>query len=121
VPTILEALGVKLPGYLHGRSLLPILEGGTARHREFVRSEYHDVLDLPDGSHANMLRDERYKLVCYHGHRWGELFDLEKDPHEFNNLWDDPTHLALRADLTRRLFDAVMLSTDPGQPRIAMS
>jgi len=86
-----------------------------------VRSEYHDVLDLPDGSHANMLRDERYKLVCYHGHPWGELFDLEKDPHEFNNLWDDPKHLALRADLTRRLFDAVMLSTDPGQPRIAMS
>lgn len=121
VPTILDTLGLTLPDYLHGRSLLPVLKGGTARHRKFVRSEYHDVLDLPDASHANMLRDERYKLVYYHGHPWGELFDLENDPREFNNLWDDPKHLALRADLTKQLFDAVMLTTDPGQPRIAPS
>ena len=121
VPTILESLGMKLPDYLHGRSLLRLIDGRATRHRDFVRSEYHDTLDLPDASHANMLRDDRYKLVYYHGHPWGELFDLEKDPHEFKNLWDDPDHLSLRADLTKRLFDAVMLATDPGQPRIAMS
>jgi arylsulfatase A-like enzyme len=120
VPTILEAVGRPRPDYLHGKSLYPILAGRAERdrHREFARSEYHDALDLPDHSHANMLRDERYKLVCYHGHPVGELFDLEKDPHEFNNLWTDPRHLALRAELTRLLFDAVMLTTDPGQPRI---
>jgi arylsulfatase A-like enzyme len=121
VPTVLETLGLRLPDYLHGRSLLPLIEGRSTRHRDFVRSEYHDALDLPDASHANMYRDGRYKLVYYHGHPRGELFDLEKDPHEFVNLWDDPGHLALRADLTKRLFDAVMLATDPGQPRIAMS
>ncbi len=120
VPTLLEAAGLPLPSYLHGKSLLPLTANRAApdRHRDFVRSEYHDVLDLPDGSHANMLRNERYKLVCYHGHPWGELYDLEKDPYEFNNLWGDPKHAALRLDLTQRLFDAVMLTTDPGQPRI---
>ena len=44
---------------------------------------------MPDATHATMFRDERYKLVCYHGHGVGELFDLHDDPSEFRNLWDD--------------------------------
>ena len=35
-----------------------------------------------------MIFDGRHKLVVYHGTGLGELFDLEKDPHEFDNLWD---------------------------------
>jgi arylsulfatase A-like enzyme len=122
VPTILDLLSIPLPGYLHGRSVLPILDGRTPgnSHREFVRAEYHDVLDLPDASHADMIRDRRYKLVRYHGHP-GELYDLEDDPGEFRNLFDDPAHARIRGQLTDRLFDAVMLATDPGQPRIAGS
>ncbi|MCC6342205.1 MAG: sulfatase-like hydrolase/transferase [Bryobacterales bacterium] len=123
LPTLLETLGLPVPSYVHGKSLHGILTGGTdpGRHREFVRAEYHDVLDLPDHTHANMLRNERYKLVCYHGHPSGELYDLEKDPDEFHNLWNDPNHKALRLELTSRLFDEWMLVTDPGQRRIAMS
>ncbi len=121
VPTLLESAGLPLPGYLHGKSLLPLIAAdGSARdhHRGFVRSEYHDALDMPGASHANMLRNDRYKLVCYHGNEWGELYDLEKDPHEFNNLWASRQHAALRLDLTKQLFDAVMQTTDPGQPRV---
>jgi arylsulfatase len=122
VPTILELAGLPRPDYLHGRSVLPILNGQKAgdAHREFVRAEYHDVLDLPDGTHANMIRDPRYKLVRYHGHP-GELYDLAEDPMEFRNLFDDPGHAKVRAQMADRLFDAVMLTTDPGQPRIAGS
>jgi arylsulfatase len=120
VPTILETIGQARPQYLHGKSLLGILTGRSdaGKHRPFVRSEYHDALQLPDATHANMLRNERYKLVHYHGHPSGELYDLEKDPHEFDNLWDQPRHHSLRLELTKQLFDAVMLTTDPGQPRI---
>ncbi|MBM3786758.1 MAG: DUF4976 domain-containing protein [Acidobacteria bacterium] len=118
VPTILDSLGLRQPWYLHGRSLKPLLEGNSVKHRDFVRSEYHDALDLPDHSHANMLRNERYKLVHYHGHSLGELYDLERDPHEFTNLWDDPRHSALKMDLTKQLFDAVMAASDEGQPRV---
>lgn len=120
VPTVLESLGMRRPEYLHGKSLYPLLTGTgeRGRRRDFARSEYHDALDLADHSHANMLRNERYKLVYYHGHPHGELFDLQKDPQEFNNLWEDPKHLSLRMELTKSLFDAVMLTTDPGQKRI---
>ncbi|MCC6858784.1 MAG: sulfatase-like hydrolase/transferase [Bryobacterales bacterium] len=120
VPTLLEAAGIPLPDHLQGMPL-SALAAGAARdsaHRVFVRSEYHDALDLPDHTHANMLRNERYKLVHYHGHPAGELYDLEKDPGELRNLWFDPAHAALQRDLTKQLFDAVMLASDPGQPRI---
>jgi arylsulfatase A-like enzyme len=120
VPTLLEAAGQRIPDAVQGRSLLPILSGASdpSAHREFVRCEYHDALDRPFASHANMLRNERFKLVLYHGREIGELYDLERDPDEYENLWGRPNVASLQAELTRQLFDAVMLATDPGQPRI---
>jgi arylsulfatase A-like enzyme len=120
VPTLLEVTGQPIPDAVQGRSLLPILSGGSDPddHREFVRCEYHDALDRPFASHANMLYNGRHKLVVYHGHKIGELYDLEQDPDEYENLWDRPRVASLQAALTRQLFDAVMLATDPGQPRI---
>ena len=64
-----------------------------------------------------MYRDRRHKVVVYHGHEQGELYDLEKDPGEYENLWDDPDSTALRFDLMRRNFDALAFSIDPGPPQ----
>ena len=61
-----------------------------------------------------MIRDERHKLVVYHGHSVGELFDLENDPGEFDNLWDCPDSEEIRFDLTRRSFDALAFAVDRG-------
>ncbi len=35
-----------------------------------------------------MYHNQRYKLASYHGNNFGQLYDLEQDPDEFNNLWD---------------------------------
>ncbi len=37
---------------------------------------------------AAMYHNQRYKLASYHGNNFGQLYDLEQDPDEFNNLWD---------------------------------
>ena len=120
VPTLLDALSLPTPGNVQGMSLWPILTGQAPpdTHRPFVRSEYHDALDQPHASHANMLFDGRHKLVVYHGQRVGELYDLQADPHEFVNLWDDPGARGRKCELMVRLFDATMLATDEGQPRV---
>jgi len=120
VPTLLQLAGLPIPTNVQGLSLVSILTGRAdpSEHREFVRCEYHDALARPHASHANMIFDGRYKLVVYHGQDIGELYDLDEDPHEFHNLWGAPGTLALQRDLTRILFDALMLATDEGQPRV---
>ena len=126
-PTLAELAGLA-PGWTHGRSLAPILTGAAdpARHRPFVRCEYYDALDmyLPQepGRHtpcwATMYRDERHKLVNYHGLEYGELYDLERDPHEIDNRWEEPAAAALRAALTQRSFDATVAACDPGPAQL---
>ncbi len=129
-PTLLEACGLPVPKRMQGRSLLPILTGtaDSHRHREFVRSEYYRALN-PDiakpgrnwsGSYATMLRDERHKLVVYHGHQIGELYDLSEDPGEFDNLWFDADYSSTRCDLMKKSFDALAFAVDLG-PEQTMS
>ena len=149
-PTVLELAGLEVPEYIQGRSLLPILKGEATPdfHRESVRCEYFDAIYLdktrsavgpqgtvfapvrgrggpqryPDGvgTFATMFRTDRHKLVIYHGHNLGELYDLEEDPWEFDNLWDDPAHERIKNELIFASFDShVMLTTDVGSHRIA--
>ncbi|MEZ4865355.1 MAG: sulfatase-like hydrolase/transferase [Caldilineaceae bacterium] len=119
-PTLLALAGQTPPTYMQGRSLLPILTGEADpdHHRDFVRCEYYDALGLADGTFATMYRDRRYKLVLYHGHGLGELYDLEQDPHEFTNLWDEPAQQSLKLELLQRSFDAAMLAAGRGPQRI---
>jgi arylsulfatase len=117
--TIMEAAGEDIPTYFHGRSLLPIATGESkGPHRDFVRCEYYDALDLSDGTLATMYRDATHKLSVYHGHDLGELYDLVNDPDEFDNLWDDPDHQTLKLQLMQKSFDATMMAIDKGSERI---
>lgn len=119
-PTLLDLAGLEIPDRMQGMSLLPILRGEVSpdHHRDFVRCEFYDALDQPDGTFATMYRDRRYKLVMYHGHTHGELYDLETDPDEFENLWDVSSAQNLKVDLMKQSYDASMLAMDRGPRRI---
>jgi arylsulfatase A-like enzyme len=127
MPTLLEACGLSIPERVQGRSLLLILTGqaDAHRHRDFVRCEYYRALNpgAPgrrfEGSYATMIRDRHHKLVTYHGHDVGELFDLDQDPGEFNNLWDDPAFGDVRFSLLKRSFDALTFAVDIGPKQVA--
>ena len=129
-PTLAELAGLSLHR-AHGRSLVPLLQGSVSAeaHREFVRCEYYDTLASPERgkgpdayqrrpNHATMYRDERYKLVSYHGLDYGELYDLLEDPRETENLWERADRRDVRAELTQRSFDASMVIADPGTERV---
>ncbi|MEM7129035.1 MAG: sulfatase-like hydrolase/transferase [Chloroflexota bacterium] len=119
-PTLLQLTGQTISEHMTGRSLLPTLTGEQEadHHRDFVRCEYYDALDQPDGTMATMYRDRQYKLVIYHGHNLGELYDLQSDPNEFTNLWDHPEFQSIKLELMQRSFDASMLAMDRGPERI---
>ena len=59
-----------------------------------------------------------HKLVNYHGRERGELFDLGKDPNEFENQWDNPQYASVRFDLMKKSFDALAFAVDIGPERV---
>ncbi|HPQ99892.1 MAG TPA: sulfatase-like hydrolase/transferase, partial [Saprospiraceae bacterium] len=122
VPTLLELTGLPVDQQIQGTSLLPILEGRTDpdEHKSFVRSEFYDDGQAKAGQigFATMYRTKDFKLITYHGHPQGELFDLRNDPDEFHNLWDDPGYQEIKFKLLKDSFDATVLSMDTGPEKI---
>jgi arylsulfatase len=121
-PTLLEAAGMAVPASMQGRSLLSLLAGRSDAnmHRPHVISEYFDAMGgHPDHTHGSMVCDGRYKSVVYHGHAIGELYDLDRDPGEFDNLWDDPKHCDLQYERVKYHLDAMMGTIGIGPPRFA--
>lgn len=121
-PTLMELAGYEVPFYMQGKSLAPILTGQASPdyHKDSVYSEYYYCLK---GTHedifATMRFDGRYKIVNYHNKEFGELYDLEHDPEEFVNLWDNPDYAVLKAELIKKNFDsAVMKNMDYSMNRI---
>ena len=61
--------------------------------------------------HAKMFRDKKYKLNVYNYEPddkkiiEGELYDMESDPYEIRNLWDDPKYDDIKLQLLGRLMN----------------
>ncbi len=54
----------------------------------------------------------RHRLSVYDGVAWGELYDLQEDPLEMNNLYDDPAQAGLRCEMFEHLARQMMTHAD---------
>ena len=98
-----ELADVTPPEDMQAVTLLPALHGRSWRGREHVFAE-HPADGNYEGPYQTMIRGERYKLVHFAGEDYGQLFDLEADPGELRNRWDD----AALADVKRTLLQALL-------------
>ncbi|WP_446743107.1 sulfatase family protein [Silvibacterium acidisoli] len=113
-PTLLEAAGIPPEAGMQGRSLIPLLNGSTKEHRDSVYMEFLDANSTyPIPPMLTGIRTDRWKLSLVDKPRSGELYDLQNDPGEFTNLWDDPHHRDTQQMLLQQLVARMIETTDP--------
>jgi len=91
LPTFLDAASVPAPENLDGRSLLSLVGGKAGDWRPYIDLE-HDVCYSPL-VHWNALTDGHMKYIFHAYDGWEQLFDLDHDPHELQDLASDSAHL----------------------------
>jgi arylsulfatase A-like enzyme len=112
--TILERAGLTGHNGMQGKSLLPAVEGESTVHDSLVIEEHQrrGYMGFENNFRARSLITEDFRLTFYEGAEWGELYDFSNDPHELNNLWDDPKSKHLRAELFEKLARKMMELAD---------
>jgi len=105
-PTLVDFCGAPEPVDIDGRGFIELLEGKPSRGPErVVLSEYHcEGVLVP----CFMVRRGRYKYIYVHGHD-EQLFDLEADPAEM----DDLSGRSGMADLEESLRQEITARFDP--------
>lgn len=105
-PTFLEFAQVDIPEEMQGKSMKGLL---TKRDqgKDFRNAIYYHYYDFPAFHMVKRhygVRTDRFKLIHFYDdiNEW-ELYDLQKDPQEVNNRYDDPTYAEVQAELHERL------------------
>jgi arylsulfatase A-like enzyme len=105
--TILDRVQVQPYNGTQGTSLLPLIDGsgtGIARDSLLIEDDQQRaIFGLPPGARLRSLLTQRWRMTIIHGDPYGELYDLQNDPHEMHNLFDDPAHRGVRAELMEKL------------------
>jgi arylsulfatase A-like enzyme len=104
-PTFLEAAGLPVPADMQGRSLIPVLRGREPadwRTSMYYRY-YHDPGDHNTRAHYG-VRTATHKLISFWKSGEWELFDLVNDPGELHNLYGQPGHETITAELKAELL-----------------
>ena len=114
-PTFLDLADADpLPG-MEGRSFKALLSGDATAHRDAVIVERISVL-AGERMKVKMLVTRDWKLLHYGSAPYGELYSVNDDPQDLNNLWDDEDF----ADTRRQLLDlllAELIDSELGDPR----
>jgi len=102
--TFLDAAGIEIPDEMQGESLVPLLKGQPVEWRDALYYHYYEYPAVHMVKKHYGIKTDRYKLIhfYYDIDEW-ELYDLENDPHELNNLYNDPAYNEVREELKQRL------------------
>ena len=125
-PTLCDAAGVKIPEYLDGNSLLPIINKSAKSVKEYSISQYPrsgNGSETERQGYASSkvmgysLRDKRYRYTIWLTNDFRsnrpfsadlvvgtELYDYEKDPNETVNVADSKEYKSVAKDLKSKML-----------------
>ena len=89
-PTLLDMAGLEIPDEMQGKSFKGVFEGDDENQRESVYYHYYEWPIWHKVQPHYGIRTDRYKLMhfYYSMDEW-ELYDLEADPNEMNNIYSE--------------------------------
>jgi len=131
-PTIIDLAGGTVPNYMQGKSFKPMLETNT-EPKDWREATYYRYWMHMAHRHANPahfgIRTKDYKLIFYYGKYWvdtddatakwnkeswgndftrhtpvaWEFYDMNKDPKEMNNIYNDPAYAEVIKEMKIKL------------------
>ncbi|GIP37873.1 sulfatase [Paenibacillus sp. J31TS4] len=114
-PTFLSFCGLPIPLAMTGMDQKEVWLDAKERIRHHAICEFRHE---PTTIHQKTYVDERYKITVYYNQSYGELFDLQNDPGELHNLWDEPEYGKLKTELLFKYIWAEMGKEPLPMPRI---
>jgi len=112
--TLMDYAGLRIPQDVDGSSLRPLLEGREVPWRRDFLYEYYEFPAVHMVVPNRGVRTRRWKYIEYYGRRREyELYDLENDPEEVQNLFDNPRCRNVVEKLRQRLIELRRESNDP--------
>jgi arylsulfatase A-like enzyme len=103
--TFLSAAGIPLPPGLQGVNQENAWKHSASHERSWAMVEFRPT----EGPFMQKtFITNSYKLVMYNNKSYGELYDLQQDPDQYRNLWEDPTYQSLKVDLFQQFISAEM-------------
>lgn len=116
--TFLNYCNIKMPYDWTGKDQRDVWEGKKEKVRNHIICEHNhdrDTLNL------RAYVDEKYKLVVMQDEAYGELYDLENDPNELDNHFNDEEYKDIKVDLMMKYIWAELEKESLFMPRVAMA
>ena len=102
--TFLDIAGTDIPADMQGASLVPLLKGEQPNDwRTSIYYHYYEYPSVHMVPRHYGVRSDRYKLMRFYQFDEWEFYDLEKDPDELQNEYNNPAYAAQIAEMKTEL------------------
>jgi arylsulfatase A-like enzyme len=104
-PTMLDLVGLPIPKQMQGKSMLNLVEDAKAEWRTEWLYDYYEFPGNENVAPHRGVRTDTHKFIHWYTQspEEFEMYDLANDPNEIHNLYGDPKHATIQADLQKRL------------------
>lgn len=103
-PTFMDLAGLEVPEDMQGKSLIPLLQSDSTGWRQAIYYHYYEYPNEHGVKKHFGVRTDRYKLIHFYEDidTW-ELYDLQNDPSEMNNLYGQPEYESVTSNLKNQI------------------
>jgi arylsulfatase A-like enzyme len=102
-PTFLDYAGIEVPAEMQGESFRKLVSGETSEWRDAVYYTYYEYPSVHMVKRHYGVATDRYIMHFYYDVDEWEMYDLQTDPSEMKNVYNDPAYADVQKQMHKRL------------------